>query len=218
MARNKYPEETRKRIVDTAARLFMEKGYDHTSIQDIIDNLGGLTKGAIYHHFKSKEEIMGAVSDMIYSAAAQEMEKICSRQDLNGREKLRELFRISVFNPAQREMFETAPDMMKNPQLLQLYMQELMDEVAKMTYRILKEGVEDGSIQTEYPKELAEVLILTGNIWLNPMIYHCGPSEMAKRMKFYQYMLRKFGLDVIEDEAVEIFAEYARIYNENRSE
>ena len=39
MARNKYPEETKKLIVDTAARLFMEKGYDHTSIQDIIDNL-----------------------------------------------------------------------------------------------------------------------------------------------------------------------------------
>ena len=111
MARNKYPEETRKRIVDTAARLFMEKGYDHTSIQDIIDNLGGLTKGAIYHHFKSKEEIMGAVSDMIYSAATGEMEKVRRRKDLNGKEKLRELFRISVFNPAQKEMFESAPDL-----------------------------------------------------------------------------------------------------------
>ena len=157
MARNKYPEETRKRIVDTAARLFMEKGYDHTSIQDIIDNLGGLTKGAIYHHFKSKEEIMGAVSDMIYSAATGEMEKVRRRKDLNGKEKLRELFRISVFNPAQKEMFESAPDMMKSPQLLQLYMKELMEEVSTMTYEILKEGVEDGSIQTEYPKELAEV-------------------------------------------------------------
>ncbi len=39
MARNKYPEETKKLIVDTAARLFMEKGYDHTSIQDIIDKV-----------------------------------------------------------------------------------------------------------------------------------------------------------------------------------
>ena len=57
MARNKYPEETRKRIVDTAARLFMEKGYDHTSIQDIIDNLGGLTKGAIYHHLNLKKRL-----------------------------------------------------------------------------------------------------------------------------------------------------------------
>ena len=58
MARNKHPEETVNLILDVAFRLFMEKGYEHTSIQDIIDNLGGLSKGAIYHHFKSKEDIM----------------------------------------------------------------------------------------------------------------------------------------------------------------
>lgn len=65
MARNKYPEETRNLIVDTAARLFVEKGYERTSIQDIINNLGGLSKGAIYHHFKSKDEIMNAVADKL---------------------------------------------------------------------------------------------------------------------------------------------------------
>ena len=63
MSRNKYPEETVERILDTAQRLFLEKGYEQTTIQDIIDNLGGLTRGAIYHHFKSKEEIIDAVSD-----------------------------------------------------------------------------------------------------------------------------------------------------------
>ena len=41
MARNKHPEETVRRILDVAFRLFMEKGYEHTSIQDMIDELGG---------------------------------------------------------------------------------------------------------------------------------------------------------------------------------
>ena len=45
MARNKYPEETVARILDAAQRLFLEKGYDQTTIQDIVDQLGGLTKG-----------------------------------------------------------------------------------------------------------------------------------------------------------------------------
>ena len=53
MARNKHPEETVNLILDVALALFFEKGYDNTSIQDIIDGLGGLTKGAVYHHFKS---------------------------------------------------------------------------------------------------------------------------------------------------------------------
>ena len=52
MARNKYPEITVEKILEVAQRLFLEKGYENTTIQDIVDELGGLTKGAIYHHFK----------------------------------------------------------------------------------------------------------------------------------------------------------------------
>lgn len=44
MARNKHPEETVHLILDVAFRLFMEKGYEHTSIQDIINHLGGLAR------------------------------------------------------------------------------------------------------------------------------------------------------------------------------
>ena len=60
MARNKYPELTVEKILEVSQRLFLEKGYEQTTIQDIVDNLGGLTKGAVYHHFKSKEEIINA--------------------------------------------------------------------------------------------------------------------------------------------------------------
>lgn len=63
MARNKYPELTVEKILEVARRLFFERGYEQTTIQDIVDNLGGLTKGAIYHHFKSKEDIINASSD-----------------------------------------------------------------------------------------------------------------------------------------------------------
>ena len=64
MARNKYPQETIEKILDVSQQLFISQGYEHTSIQDIIDHLGGLTKGAIYHHFKSKEDILRAVMDL----------------------------------------------------------------------------------------------------------------------------------------------------------
>ena len=65
MARNKHSEETASLILDVAFRLFIEKGYERTSIQDIIDNLGGLSKGAIYHHFRSKEDFLMFVFDNI---------------------------------------------------------------------------------------------------------------------------------------------------------
>lgn len=56
MPRNKYPEQTVEKILNAAAALFAEKGYAHTTLQDIIDATG-LSKGAVYHHFQSKEEI-----------------------------------------------------------------------------------------------------------------------------------------------------------------
>lgn len=218
MARNKHPEETRKLILDTAAQLFIEQGYDHTSIQDIINHLGGLSKGAIYHHFKSKEEIMTAVADHLYSNTGAEIQQICDRKDLNGREKLTELFNASVSNPAQSELFKVALDMLKNPQLLIVYLRDTVQkESSEMVQRVIEEGIGDGSIHTDYPKQLAEVLMLLGDIWLNPMIYHCEPDETLKKLKFYQYLLKLLDLDIITDEMIGRIEEYANIYKANKS-
>ena len=57
MSRNKYPEETLKLIFDAATRLFTEKGFEKTSLQDIM-NQTQISKGAISHHVTSKEEIV----------------------------------------------------------------------------------------------------------------------------------------------------------------
>ena len=89
MSRNKYPKETEKLILDVSTKLFMEKGYENTSLQDIINNLGGLTKGAIYHHFKSKEEIYNAVIYRMTADTDDDIFKIIEKKDMNGREKLK---------------------------------------------------------------------------------------------------------------------------------
>lgn len=49
-------------ILETAERLFFEKGYEQTSIQDILDQLS-LSKGGFYHHFTSKESILGEICE-----------------------------------------------------------------------------------------------------------------------------------------------------------
>ena len=118
MARNKHPEETVNRILEAAFRLFMEKGYEHTSIQDIIDNLGGLSKGAIYHHFKSKEDILVAVTDRMTEESNQMLAVIRDRTDLSGKEKLRTIFKESISRPVQNDIFTVAPDLGNNPRLL----------------------------------------------------------------------------------------------------
>ena len=171
MARNKHPEETVNLILDVALRLFMEKGYEHTSIQDIINQLGGLSKGAIYHHFKSKEDILVAVTDRMTEESNRMLAVIRDRKDITGKEKLKIIFKESILRPVQNDIFTVAPDLSNNPRLIFSIFRETMDEAAPDYIEpIIKQGILDGSIQTDYPAELAELIILAANIWMNPMI------------------------------------------------
>ena len=114
MARNKYPEETVERILDAAQRLFLEKGYDQTTIQDIVDQLGGLTKGAVYHHFKSKEEILNAVGDRMFQQN-NPFEAVRGRTDLNGLQKLREAIRLNQSDSAAASGAQSASSSAPDP-------------------------------------------------------------------------------------------------------
>src|SRR2546421_1778913 len=55
--------ERRARILDAAARVFAEEGYDRASIEQIAD-LAGITKPVIYHHFESKRDLYIALVEM----------------------------------------------------------------------------------------------------------------------------------------------------------
>ena len=151
MARNKHPEETVNRILEAATRLFIEKGYEHTSIQDIISNLGGLSKGAIYHHFKSKEDILEAVTDKMTEESNKILEKIRDREDLTGKEKMKMIFKESVGRSDMDDLFAVGPDLSNNPRLLFSTFRDTVDNVAPFYIRpIIEQGIADGTIQTDY--------------------------------------------------------------------
>ncbi|MGL4606256.1 MAG: TetR/AcrR family transcriptional regulator [Eubacteriaceae bacterium] len=204
MARNKYPEVTVSRILDVSEQLFLEKGYEHTTIQDIINALGNLSKGAIYHHFKSKEEIVIAVVDRLYVSTEEGCAKIQEDKTLNGLEKLRKLFYLSIGNPNHGVVFETMPNFFKNPKFLAIQHEQTMNELAhKIIEPIISEGIADGSIETQYPKELAEVISLLSNIWLNPIIFKYTPEELSSKCFFFKLITEKLGVPMFDDEMVE---------------
>lgn len=218
MARNKHPQETANRIMDVAFRLFMEKGYEHTSIQDIIDNLGGLSKGAIYHHFKSKEDILIAATDRMTAESNELLAQIRDRSDLNGKEKLKTIFRTSIFRPVQHDLFSAAPNLGDNPKLIFGILRDTIDEVVpRYVMPIIEQGAADGSIQTEYPKELSEVLLLMMNFWINPMIFNDSEETAERKFKVLKQMIRGYGLDdILDEEMLERLKELARLYQENK--
>ena len=149
MARNKYPEQTVKSILDAAQDLFIEHGYEHTSLQDII-NKTKLSKGAIYHHFASKEEIFVAMVKRIGEDNAEILAKVRDDKSLNGYEKLKAIFKAAIFNTNQDILLTAAPNLLENPRLLAMQFRDIFDVVVPdFILPILQEAIVDGSIQTD---------------------------------------------------------------------
>lgn len=217
MARNKHPEETVNLILAAATRLFMEKGYEHTSIQDIIGNLGGLSKGAIYHHFKSKEDILEAVTNKMTAESNKMLEDIRDRRDLTGKEKLKTIFKESVNRSDMDDLFTVAPDLSNNSKLLFSTFRDTVDNVApEYILPIIEQGISDGSIQTDYPAALAELVVLVANMWTNPMVFQDSEEEYHGKLMVFRQMMQGFGIDIIDDELTDRMEELARLYQKNK--
>lgn len=217
MARNKYPEETVNLILETAMRLFVQKGYEQTSIQDIVNNLGGLSKGAIYHHFKSKEEILIAVTNKMSEESDRLIFEIRNRTDMTGKEKLKMMLEESLNRSVNDKIFSAAPNIKSSPALVSsILMSSVEYVVPEYVLPIVKQGIADGSIQTEYPEELAELVMLVGNVWLDPMIFEDTPEKIYRKCVVYDKMLRGFGLDIIDDGILERLRSLTEIYCKNK--
>ncbi len=200
-----------KLILDTAGRLFLEKGYDSTSLQDIM-NETGLSKGAIYHHFSSKEEILARIGRRIGAENAARLGAIRDDQDLNGQEKLREIFRSAILHPNQEEILHLVPCLLDNPRLLALHIRELFELTGPDYIQpILEEGMADGSIRAQNPKELAEMILLMTDVWLNPLVRSTTPEETRKRCQVFRTLMEGMGLEVLDDEVLEAFVSYSEI-------
>lgn len=209
MARNKYPQETIDKIIAVSMQLFIEQGYEQTSIQDIIDHLGGLTKGAIYHHFKSKEDILLALADQLGTQTANIMGSVRDDPTLTGREKIQKMFHLSLQDSRQRDVFVAAPRFLENPRFLAILFKSIVSEVAPdYIAPIVRQGVADGSIQTDHPDELGELIILLSDFWLNPLVWPATQEQTARRLALYNQLFRPYGLHLLDDEAQQALLDF----------
>lgn len=209
MARNKYPEETVKLILDTAQKLFIEKGYEQTSLQDIIDGTK-LSKGAIYHHFTSKEDIFIKICDRIGQENALLLAKVRDHPTLNGLEKLQEIFRASLRNSNQSMLMEIIPYLLNNPKFLTIQIQELYTDVAPHYLTpILEQGIRDGSIQAEHPQELAEAILVLSNLWLNPLLQPTSVKTIRSRCAVFTQLMQGMGIALLDEGLIQTYTDYA---------
>ena len=217
MPRNKYPEVTEKAILDTAKRLFLEHGYEHVTLQDIAEACG-LTRGAIYHHFHGKEEMLDAVTTYMFheTVPCREIQEDTSR---NGLEKLQRLIIASVSNREQLQMYRMlSRTFYQSPKLVCAYLLSCRTSVVPMTRTFLEEGVSDGSITVDSPQIAAEVVAVFTNLLLSPLVFSSTGPDFQCKVACVSTMLESIGLPLINDQVSAAFSAMgAVLYGEERT-
>lgn len=192
----KEPEQWKSEILDAAQRLFLLKGYEETSVSDIMKEAGG-AKGMFYRFFQSKEEAMQALGDRMF-LRNNPFEAVKERTDLNGLQKIRELLVLNQSDEERNRINVQAIPILKDPRILAAAVEANRRVLTPLWFELIEEGRRDGSIRTEYAKELSELLPLI-NFWLMPSVYPASVEEIRHKYCFIMEVLSRIGLPILDD-------------------
>lgn len=203
MTKKYNAQATIESILDVAAKLFLEKGFEKTSMQDIVE-AAGISKGAIYHHFASKEEIIQAVMEKQTQTNRKMLETWLSEtESLSGKDRLITILEKNLASHEAHRLDELISGRMKSADFILSYMKSLVHQDAGIIADIIRQGMEDGSIITDYPEESAEVFLLLMNVWCDPAVFSCNTEKLQHRLKFLQHLMKSLGIDVLSDELLD---------------
>ena len=186
------------KILVTASHLFVQKGYEKTSMQDIAQT-AGISKGAIYHHFQSKSDIIFAVLKQRYQLMEDDLTNwLKTTEHLTVKEQLKAIFQFSLESQgAYRNMLDEESF---NAEFMLTMMRYNLRIGTPLIARIIKKGMDEGSIQhIQFPDEVAEAILLLTNFWLEGSMFENSTERMADRIYFLQFMLESIGLDIFDE-------------------
>ena len=181
----KTAEERKNEILDVAEQLFAEKGFDNASTNDIINKIG-IARGTLYHHFASKEEILDAMVERMTSRSISRAAAVIADKSVPLLERLSAaVISLSLNSGAGAEVFEQ----IHRPQnaLLHQKMQErLMSGVVPLIAKLVEEGNADGTFDSPYPDEAAEMIMTYANIAFDALA-DTTPEQMERKRKAFIY-------------------------------
>ncbi len=153
----------RVQILDAAEQLFFEKGYDRTSVQDLLDALS-MSKGGFYHYFDSKEAVLRAVSER---RAEGRFERLSAELYAPRRSPIDRLnLLLGMANLFETEDLRFAALMVKlcyvegDASMRDHHRRILLDRLMPWLADVIDEGVRDGSFHARHPMEMGRLLLL----------------------------------------------------------
>lgn len=155
-------EQRPDELLDAALALFLRKGYAHTSVAEIARK-AGLSKGAVYLYFPSKQAIL---EGLVKRAVAPVAQRISTTADLplgDIRQTLRDILTVVAYTLGDPKVFAVPTLVIREaataPEIAQLYRREIFDAVFPTAVRLLRQAIDSGQIRPVDPEMTIRSLI-----------------------------------------------------------
>ena len=154
----KVPEERKQELIDTAERLFLEKGYEQTTVADIVREIE-VAQGTFYYYFSSKEEILEAIIEKDITALEEDVRQIMSREDANAAIKLNAVVNSIIgISTSRREIMDYLHEE-SNAVMHEKMERHTIERLVPLMTRVIAEGTHAGIFDVQYPTESVEFLL-----------------------------------------------------------
>ena len=162
MPRVRHIDHTRTLLIETAAQLFSTQGYDRTSVESIIAK-AGVSKGAFYHHFSSKDEMLDAVTSQLDAEAADAIRAAVGERSIGALARLNRFFVTSrswslTHFSLVREMIDVLfrEENVRMRRKVEVHAAALIEPLLA---DIIRQGNEEGVFDLSEPEESARMIL-----------------------------------------------------------
>lgn len=186
---NTDKQNLKNEILRAALELFAQKGYESTTVNDILQRVGA-SKGGFYHHFKSKEEIIEQIAESYVAKMAEIADGICSRKDIDAIEKFNQIIiQVQLYKKREDDTRRKLKSAFKEKNLkLERKIINKISAIIKPVYqRIIQEGSQAGLFRVFNPEELPSFLLAIAfqlNSSIEELYVECFINEKIDRDEF----------------------------------
>jgi len=184
---NNHYEEKRNELLIKLWDIFMCHGYDNTTLSLIIKEMG-ISKGAFYHYFPTKEACADAAVDMYAKACFKEISPQIE-DNILADEKLKKLILACSMLFQKNEKNIENINSPSNAIFHQKLMVALVKELAPLYANVISQGVEENIFNTKYPLETAEMILTLSNFFFDIDLFGWNICDMQKKMVAFEELL-----------------------------
>ena len=176
--------ERRNEILDVAERLFYTQGYDNTSTNDILAEIG-IARGTLYYHFKSKEDILDGMIDRILDQIIRKAKSIALSETMPVLERLTKTVLAANVDTKTGDMILEQVHKPQNALMHAKMQEKLLSQLIPLFVKIVEDGISQNLMQTDYPEDTIQMLLLYSNSVFDESVDY---SEDVKKRKVFAFI------------------------------